>query len=76
MPNGSLNGTLTLCGTTRLLTCDPCYDMYGNGIAMCGEDGTWSFESNCTIKGIKAHQIIHIWYMVYVINLDSVKHYF
>ena len=76
MPNGSLNGTLTTCGTTRLLTCDPCYDMYGNGIAMCGEDGTWSFESNCAIKGIIAHQIIHIWYLVYVINLDSVKHYF
>ena len=52
MPNGSLNGTLTTCGTTRVLTCDPCYDMDGDGVALCGEDETWAFESNCIIKGI------------------------
>ena len=55
MPNGSLNGTLTTCGTTRVLTCDPCYDMDGDGVAMCGEDGTWAFESNCTINGTIAY---------------------
>jgi len=73
--NGSLNGSLTICGTTRLLTFDPCYNIDGDGVAMCGEDGTWAFESTCTIKGIIAHQNIHIWYLVYVINYDSVKHY-
>jgi len=55
VPHGSLNGTSTTCGTTRELTCDPCYDMVGNGVAVCSDDGTWAFESRCTIKGIVAH---------------------
>jgi len=52
VPNGSLNGTLTTCGTTRLMTCDPCYDMEGNGLASCGQDGNWTFNSRCTVKGV------------------------
>ena len=71
MPNGSLNDSLTTCGTTSLLTCDPCYDMDGNGVAMCGEAGTWAFESHCTIKGIIAYfthwRLIHINILFFVV---------
>ena len=55
VPNGSLNGTSTTCGTTLELTCDPCYDMVGNGRALCGQDEIWSFESQCIIKGISLY---------------------
>ena len=48
--HGSLNGTSTTCGTTHVLTCDPCYNMKGNGLAVCGSDETWTFESECVIK--------------------------
>jgi len=54
VPHGSLNGTLTTCGTTRELTCDPCYDMEGNGLASCGQDENWTFNSRCTVKGVFA----------------------
>ena len=50
VPHGSLNGTSTTCGTTRVLTCEPCYNMEGNGLAVCGSDGNWTFESECVIK--------------------------
>jgi len=50
VPHGSLNGTSTTCGTTRELTCDPCYDMVGNSVAVCMDNGTWAFESSCTTK--------------------------
>jgi len=52
VPHGSLNGTSTTCGTTRELTCDPCYDMEGNGLASCGQDENWTFNSRCTVKGV------------------------
>jgi len=52
VPHGSLNGTSTTCGTTRELTCDPCYDMEGNGLASCEQDGNWTFNSRCTVKGV------------------------
>jgi len=51
VPHGSLNGTSTTCGTTRELTCDQCYIMWGNGLAVCESDETWTFESECVIKG-------------------------
>jgi len=52
VPHGSLNGTSTTCGTTSVLTCDPCYDMEGNGLASCGQDGIWTFNTRCTVKGV------------------------
>jgi len=53
VPNGSLNSSSTTCGTTLAITCDPCYDMVGNGLAACGHYETWEFASECkpTIKG-------------------------
>ena len=51
MPNGSLNDTSTTCGTALKMTCDPCYDVEGTGLAVCGTDETWAFESQCTVKG-------------------------
>jgi len=53
VPHGSLNDTSTTCGTTRELTCDPCYNMEGNGLAVCGSDETWTFDSACVMKGKK-----------------------
>ena len=36
MSNGSLNGTLKTCVATRVLNCDPFYDMEGHCLASCG----------------------------------------
>jgi len=55
--NGNLNDTSTTCGTTRALTCEPCYDLVGNGVAICEPDETWTFDSECVIRG-KARYII------------------
>jgi len=49
--NGNLNDTSTTCGTTRALTCEPCYDLVGNGVAICETDETWTFDSECAVKG-------------------------
>ena len=51
VPNGSFNNTSTTCGTTRVLTCDPCFDLHGNGVAFCEFHETWTFDSECVVKG-------------------------
>jgi len=57
--NGNLNDTSTTCGTIRALTCEPCYDLVGNGVAICETDETWNLDSECVVKG-KACYIIKI----------------
>ena len=50
--NGNLNDTSTTCGTIRALTCEPCYDLVGNGVAICETDESWTFDSECVVKGM------------------------
>jgi len=85
VPHGSLNDTSTTCGTTRKLTCNPCYNMVGNGLAVCESDATWTFDSECVIKGkiyialsktLNQHITLHIYkyfcYLIFYLKILSV----
>jgi len=50
VPNGSLNDTSTTCGTTLKMTCDPCYDLEGTGLAVCGTDETLCLNPSALSK--------------------------
>ena len=50
-PNGSTNGTLSVIGAVRILTCNVGYQLQGDGVIRCEESGYWSVTSTCTIIG-------------------------
>jgi len=35
-----------------VLTCDPCFNLLGNGVAFCEFNETLTYDSECVVKGI------------------------
>ncbi|WAR23199.1 SNED1-like protein [Mya arenaria] len=46
-PDGTTNGTETLDGTVRYLTCNAGYQQNGTGLIRCESDGAWNITSTC-----------------------------
>lgn len=48
---GVLNNTNTTYGTIVSVICNPGYEIEGAQVLTCTNDGTWSENTTCTIKG-------------------------
>ena len=44
---GTTNGTDTVFGTVRELTCNAGYELNGSGLIRCESDGSWNITSTC-----------------------------
>lgn len=66
---GIRNSTGTTFGAVVEITCDTGYDINGDSVITCGEDGSWSSVVTCDIKGTicKDKQITTI------INIKHIK---
>lgn len=49
----------TAYGVTAFVTCDEGFTLVGSGYISCGDDGSWSSNTTCIIKGTTLH--IHVY---------------
>jgi len=49
--HGAVNDTRVVYGTVVQVTCYACFNLQGDGIARCKQDGRWDFSSSCIPKG-------------------------